>query len=263
MDSITSRPPKYLQLAKTLLREIEGGVYPVGSLLPTESDLCEQFGASRFTVREAIKKLVERGLVNRKPSVGTRVLATESKFAYRQVMEHLTDVRQYAADTRLVVFDTKTIEVDQGLSKFLCTKVGMAWLYATGIRRGPKNTLPVCFVEIFIHPLYRSIRNLRHCATIPVYTMIEKQFGERIVELRHELRATTLTKDLAGHLKSKPKGAALVVAAQYFNDRGDMVQASISTHPADRFSYVGAFRRDWSREEDEGLRNVKSSRKKP
>ena len=94
MDSITSRPPKYLQLAKTLLREIEGGVYPVGSLLPTESDLCEQFGASRFTVREAIKKLVERGLVNRKPSVGTRVLATESKFAYRQVMEHLTDVRQ-------------------------------------------------------------------------------------------------------------------------------------------------------------------------
>jgi DNA-binding GntR family transcriptional regulator len=93
--------------------------------------------------------------------------------------------------------------------------------------------------------------------------MIEKQFGERIVELRHELRATTLTKDLAGHLKSKPKEAALVVAAQYFNDRGDMVQASISTHPADRFSYVGAFRRDWSREEDEGLRNVKSSRKKP
>jgi GntR family transcriptional regulator len=250
MDSIVSRSPKYLQLAKTLLHEIEAGIYPVGSLLPTENDLCEQFGASRFTVREAIKKLVERGLVNRKPSVGTRVVATESKPAYRQVMQHLTDVRQYAADTRLVVFDTKTIEVDKSLSGLLCTKVGTTWLYVTGIRRGPKNTPPVCFVEIFVHPLFRSIRNLRHCATVPVYTLIEKQFGERIVELRHELRATTLTTDIAKKLKAEPKGAALVVVAQYFNESGDMVQASISTHPADRFSYVGAFRRDWSREED-------------
>ena len=57
--------PRYRQVAKTLINEIQAGTYPVGDLMPTEMVLCEQFGASRFTVREAIKQLVELGLVNR------------------------------------------------------------------------------------------------------------------------------------------------------------------------------------------------------
>ncbi|MEG8024873.1 winged helix-turn-helix domain-containing protein [Sphingomonas aurantiaca] len=57
--------PRYLQLAQTLINEIEDGRYPIGTLLPTEFDLCDQFGASRFTVREAIKRLVQSGMVSR------------------------------------------------------------------------------------------------------------------------------------------------------------------------------------------------------
>jgi len=65
--------PRYRQLAQTLISESESGRYPVGDLLPTEFELCEQFGASRFTVREAIKQLVGLGLVDRQAGVGTRV----------------------------------------------------------------------------------------------------------------------------------------------------------------------------------------------
>ena len=66
--------PRYLQLAQTLISEIEEGHYPVGALMPTEFELCDQFGASRFTVREAIKRLVQQGMVSRQAGVGTRVL---------------------------------------------------------------------------------------------------------------------------------------------------------------------------------------------
>lgn len=251
MDTIVFQQPKYLQLAKTLIDEIETGIYPVGTLLPTEMELCAQFGASRFTVREAIKQLVQRGLVTRRPSIGTRVVAATATVAYRQVMQQLADVRQYAADTKLVVFDTKMIEVTKELCGLLYANVGAAWLYAAGIRRGPRNSPPVCFVEIYVHPLFRSIRDLKKCANIPVYTMIEQQFGEHIVELRHELRATTLTPEIAEKLDAEPNTPALVVIAQYFNRRGDMVQASVSTHPAERFSYVGTFKRDWHEKEKE------------
>ncbi len=93
--------PRYRQLAQTLINEIESGRYPVGNLLPTEFELCEQFGASRFTVREAIKQLVRLGLVDRQPGVGTRVKIAQPSSEYRQVMQRLADLQQYSAQTEL------------------------------------------------------------------------------------------------------------------------------------------------------------------
>ena len=50
--------PRYRQLAQTLINEIESGRYPVGDLPRRSSN----FGASRFTVRKALKQLVQLDL---------------------------------------------------------------------------------------------------------------------------------------------------------------------------------------------------------
>ena len=47
-----------------------------GTTLPTEAELCEQYGVSRTTIREALKKLHGKGLVAGTPRSGTRVLST-------------------------------------------------------------------------------------------------------------------------------------------------------------------------------------------
>jgi DNA-binding FadR family transcriptional regulator len=54
-------------------RRIVGGEYPVGSNLPNEPELVEQFAISRTVVREAMKCLAGKGLVEIKTRVGTRV----------------------------------------------------------------------------------------------------------------------------------------------------------------------------------------------
>jgi DNA-binding FadR family transcriptional regulator len=54
-------------------RRIVGGDYPVGSNLPNEPDLVEQFAISRTVVRETMKCLAGKGLVEIKTRVGTRV----------------------------------------------------------------------------------------------------------------------------------------------------------------------------------------------
>ena len=97
--------PRYMQLATTLINEIRSGHYPVGSLLPTEYALCGQFGVSRFTVREAVKKLVQQGLIVRQPGVGSRVLAQTSATQYTQTMSGMTDLNHYADETSLLVRD--------------------------------------------------------------------------------------------------------------------------------------------------------------
>lgn len=60
-------------ISASLKREIRDGVYPPGSRLPTEADLCERFGVSRPTVRAAVKELDVLGLVHTRHGVGTFV----------------------------------------------------------------------------------------------------------------------------------------------------------------------------------------------
>jgi len=63
MPQAISSDHRYLQIARTLRKEIVDGVYPVGSQLPTEHQLCQRFDVSRYTVREALRRLREDNLV--------------------------------------------------------------------------------------------------------------------------------------------------------------------------------------------------------
>src|SRR5215831_14348345 len=63
----------YLQVVQILKQEIVDGTYPVGTQLPTEDKLCERFSVSRYTVREALRRLREDNLVSSRQGAGTVV----------------------------------------------------------------------------------------------------------------------------------------------------------------------------------------------
>lgn len=48
--------------------------FPVGAALPIEQKLCEELGVSRTIVREAVKTLAAKGMVEVAPKLGSRVL---------------------------------------------------------------------------------------------------------------------------------------------------------------------------------------------
>jgi GntR family transcriptional regulator len=67
--------PMYRQIAEDLRQKIESGALGPGAQLPTELELREQHNnASRNTVRDAVKWLITRGLVETKPGQGTFVI---------------------------------------------------------------------------------------------------------------------------------------------------------------------------------------------
>ncbi|MEX5669144.1 winged helix-turn-helix domain-containing protein, partial [Pseudomonas neuropathica] len=83
---------RYAVVAKSLLEGISSGRYPVGSLLPTEFELCELYEVSRHTVRAAITQLQNQGLVSRRKRVGTRVEASSPKGGYSQSLASVSDL---------------------------------------------------------------------------------------------------------------------------------------------------------------------------
>nr|WP_095534028.1 FCD domain-containing protein [Streptomyces prasinopilosus] len=64
------------QVIARLREQITSGAWPVGSRIPTETELVEQLGVARNTVREAIRALAHTGLLDIRHGSGSYVRAT-------------------------------------------------------------------------------------------------------------------------------------------------------------------------------------------
>jgi GntR family transcriptional regulator len=238
--------PRYVQLATTLMREIESGQYPIGALLPTEFELCDQFGVSRFTVREAVKLLVQQGLVVRQAGVGSRVQAAPADARYTQTMSGLADLQQYADETTFVIHSKKLLELNLKLAEQLQVSVRETWLHVEGLRFARDERLPICHTEVFIAPRLRSVSGIQARTQRPIYAILEEEFGVKIMRVEQEISAVTLTAKMAERLKTVSRSPGLLVCRRYFDERGDLIEQSHNIHPADRFTYREVFKRDQS-----------------
>ena len=76
--------PRYAELADQLIQAIGDGTFEVGSALPSELDLSAQYGVSRATVRSALERVQDLGLISRRKRAGIRVEATKPRVAFDQ-----------------------------------------------------------------------------------------------------------------------------------------------------------------------------------
>ena len=236
--------PRYVQLATTLMREIESGRYPIGGLIPTEFELCDQFGVSRFTVREAVKLLVQQGLIVRQAGVGSRVQSAPVDVRYTQTMSGLADLQQYADETTLVVDSKKIIELTVKRAEQLKASPKETWLHVEGLRFARDERLPICHTEVFIAPHLRSVSGIHAKTKQPIYAILEKEFGVKITRVEQEISAVILNAKMVDRLKTSARAPAIWICRRYFDVRDDLIEQAHNTHPADRFTYREVFQRD-------------------
>ena len=67
------RPRVMPDVVRALATDILSGRYAPGTLLPRENDLCAEHGVSRTVIREAVRILVTKGLLESKHGIGTMV----------------------------------------------------------------------------------------------------------------------------------------------------------------------------------------------
>ncbi|HEX9069925.1 MAG TPA: FadR/GntR family transcriptional regulator [Ktedonobacterales bacterium] len=89
------------QIAGQIEQQILSGELRVGNRLPTERELAERFGASRTAVREAMKTLAQKGLVDLRPGRGTIVIDNTSQ-AFSESIGRLMQVNHHDVSGDLV-----------------------------------------------------------------------------------------------------------------------------------------------------------------
>jgi GntR family transcriptional regulator len=228
--------PRYAQIFNTLSRRMQAGRYPVDMRLPTESELCEEFNASRFTVREALRRLVEQGMVQRRQGAGSIVVSTTPQAQYVHTLSSLSDLFQFALDTHYDLLAINPVELDAKVAEDLGTAVGERWNLIEGLRSHEKDGKAICVVHSYIAPRGKPfLRELKRCVG-PFYAHLANRTGEEIVEVRQDIFGTPMTPKIARLLKCKDDAVAMCAFRRYATRKGTLI-ASYNWHLAEDFHY--------------------------
>jgi DNA-binding GntR family transcriptional regulator len=90
----------YQRLYNLLRDRILGSVYSPGEKLPPERRLCEEYGVSRITIRQAIKLLQDQGLVERMRGKGTFICSLKPRKVPILDMDYVASLRKEMPDIR-------------------------------------------------------------------------------------------------------------------------------------------------------------------
>jgi GntR family transcriptional regulator len=70
-----------------------------------------------------------------------------------------------------------------------------------------------------------------------ISSLIESRYGRRIAEIRQDVQAILIPEELADKLQAGAGSPGLKIIRRYFNPVGEMFEASVTVHPADRFVF--------------------------
>ncbi len=236
--------PLYSRVVAALKDEIAAGRIAVGARLPSEEELCGRFGVSRHTIREALRKLREDGLVSSRQGAGTTVVRKSgAPPLYTHSVSSIDELVQYAVATRYRAKRTGAITADRELAQRLACAIGTQWLHLEGFRYVPGEDLPFCWTEVYVNAAYAGVGDLVGKKAGPIYALIEEIYGEKVIEIEQTLRVVAVPGSVAPGLGVEPGSAAVEIRRAYRLATGELAEIAFNVHPADRFSYSLTLRR--------------------
>ena len=244
-SALPATAPLYRVVAQALLRDIERGRYKVGDRLPTEVEVCAQFGVSRHTAREAMRRLAEAGLLVRRAGVGTTVkAASQLQGRYTARVSDLSDLFAFNRLTRFELLAEDTVVIDASLAEILPAAAGQRWLRFSVLRHAPRTPGPIVHTHILMRPGYEAVRDRIGEPGVMVYELIEQLHGQRIAELRQEISCVRTPAAIARLLGTRPGSPGLRVLRWYVAADASVLSVAINTYPEARFKLTTRWRLD-------------------
>jgi len=235
---------RYQEVADALLGQIANDDHSVGTMLPSELELCQQFNVSRYTVREALRRLGDMGVVSRRQGSGTVVRAREPAAKYVQSLGSLGEFLQYPDNTRLYILSAQDLVADKTLAESLDGRQQRHWFHIEALRRR-SDGLPLCWSNIYVLPKYASVVQWIGKDTSPVHLLIDRHFGQRPAKVEIDMFAGSISADNAAELEVEEGTPALVIVRRYAETSGKFYEISVIEHPADRYTYSMQLERAW------------------
>ena len=241
---------RYAAVTRALVSGIADGTWPVGSNLPGETELAQNFQVSRGTVRVALDKLQGLGLISRRKRAGTKVEARHPPVAiYEPTISSVDELIQYSAHSTRVVHGIRNIVATQAAATRLGCAPGSTWMEVSASRFEPGiSDFPMAWWTVYVAKDDGALirRRLKSDQRL-ISDLIHEATGRVLSEVRQTVRAIGVPAELAAALGVMVDAHALEFRRQYFDQAGELFQVAISIHPGDRSAYTTVLKRQSAR----------------
>jgi GntR family transcriptional regulator len=226
----------YLDIADAIRCDILSRGLPVHAKLPSEPELVIKYGAARATIRRALAKLQDEGLVYSRQAVGTFVAEPhveqdlDQLFSFTEFMVY----RGMKPGTRLIRKETQQIDDPESpLLHYLGLRPGAKLLYVRRLRLGGSDPLVIAntwlpqarFPDFAKHDLEKH----------SIYEMMGAA-GYKPTDAIQTIEAVTLeTEDAA--LLSVPAGSSALLVRRVGYASGFPVEYALDLYRGDRTKF--------------------------
>ncbi|WP_186332198.1 GntR family transcriptional regulator [Bordetella genomosp. 13] len=225
--------PKYLQVRHILERRLYSG-YELGDQLPTEQALCEEFGVSRETVREALRGLEQEGIIQRHRAKGTFFVRRPDAPANQRLTGMVEDFTALHLDTYAKVLSAAPVKAaDEAKLLHAPTED----LFHIERLRYFENR-PLVVHEAFLPPAVGERIMAWDLGNASIQGLIEDELRIVCIEERQQIEAMIADTRLA-QLLDVPVGAPVLLVSRLhrLSDGSGMVLFR-SYYRADRYYYT-------------------------
>jgi GntR family transcriptional regulator len=204
------------QVDEILLERIRDGTYSPGSRIPSESELSDELGVSRATVRTALAKLAANGMILRKQGNGTfvnaRIKEASAQFGNLWDLVQLIEGNGYKASIQLISIERKPATEKEAL--VLALEPGDELIHFQRVFRADQraviladNAIPSTLLR---EPLDKVDGGLH------IRDIFNNYFHQKIAFAITDIRSTLIGADALKHLGGKAERAILQLDVTFY-----------------------------------------------
>lgn len=224
--------PLYVQLMHKLRSEINAGIYPVHSRIPSEQELCDTYQVSRVTVRKALAELTREGLLERHQGKGTYVAIPRIRKDLRHVNSFNDACAQMNCKPETQVLRAQLTQPDAMDRENQLAEEGESVVELVRVRLA--DGVPV-MVETNHFPMaYEWI--LREDLTGSLYALLRSR-GVEADQASHEISLCYANAVDARQLGVEPGSALLCLNEVIYDQHGCPLHTSRQKIRGDRFTF--------------------------
>jgi GntR family transcriptional regulator len=228
--------PLYYQLEKVLRKRILSGKLKSDQAVPTEKELCQEFGVSRITVRQALLSLESDNLIRREQGRGTFVAFRNDSNQQFRLYGTVDDLFHLGAQTSLKLHSKKLItpstEVAQEMKLISGEMVylfeGFRYLY------DPHQA----FFQAYVPEEIGKHIALKDTGSPLFIERVERVALEMAKRSQQITSASVADKALAAIMKIKKGHPLLVIKRIYFSKSGRALEMAVTHFPGDAYQGV-------------------------
>jgi GntR family transcriptional regulator len=228
--------PLHVQIAESLLARIESGELVAGDRLPSERDLSVALGVNRLTLRRALRVLEGRGLITRRPGLGTHVAAPKIERQAARLVSFTRGMEQrgYLPGTQLL--SVEHVPAHAALAAVLHIGTGAPVCVVHRLRT--LNREPV-LLEQYILPDDRFARlEHRDLEGRSIYAILAEDYGVVIRRARQSLEPVNASEYESDMLGVAPGAPLMLEQRLSFDEHDRPVEHGRDLYRGDRFRFV-------------------------